>query len=159
MKKIVFVCLGNICRSPLAQGVMEQLLQDSNRTQEVLLDSAGMLNYHEGELPDERMRLHASQRGYDLTHRSRPIQESDFGRFDLVIGMDDRNIDDLKRLAPTLEDVQKIHRMTDFCLTFDADHVPDPYYGGAEGFEYVIDLVEDACQGLLKHLTSSTQGS
>ena len=105
----------------------------------------------QGELPDSRMCAHAARRGYNLTHRSRPVRTDDFYNFDLIIGMDDRNIDDLKERAPSTEEWKKIHRMTEYCTKFThADHVPDPYYGGAEGFEYVLDVLEDACAGLLE---------
>ncbi len=153
MMKILFVCLGNICRSSSAEGVMKQLVEKAGLEDRFVIDSAGILSYHEGELPDSRMRAHAARRGYNLTHRSRPVRTADFYDFDIIIGMDDRNIEDLKERAPSLEAERKIHRMTDFCTRFTyADHVPDPYYGGAEGFEYVLDLLEDACAGLLEHL-------
>ncbi len=151
--KILFVCLGNICRSSSAEGVMKHLVEEAGLTDEFLIDSAGILSYHQGELPDPRMRAHAIRRGYDLTHRSRPVRTDDFFHFDLIIGMDDRNIEDLKERAPSPEAERKICRMTDYCTRFvHADHVPDPYYGGAEGFEYVLDLLEDACAGLLRAL-------
>lgn len=97
--KILFVCLGNICRSSSAEGVMKQLIEQAGREDEFIIDSAGILSYHQGELPDSRMRAHAARRGYDLTHRSRPVCTDDFYDFDLIIGMDDRNIDDLKDRA------------------------------------------------------------
>ena len=132
---------------------MKQLVEKAGLEDRFVIDSAGILSYHEGELPDSRMRAHAARRGYNLTHRSRPVRTADFYDFDIIIGMDDRNIEDLKERAPSLEAERKIHRMTDFCTRFTyADHVPDPYYGGAEGFEYVLDLLEDACTGLLEHL-------
>ena len=147
--KILFVCLGNICRSSSAEGVMKQLIEQAGREDEFIIDSAG-------ELPDSRMRAHAARRGYDLTHRSRPVCTDDFYDFDLIIGMDDRNIDDLKDRAPSVEAWKKIHRMTEYCTKFThADHVPDPYYGGAEGFEYVLDVLEDACAGLLEMVGSN----
>lgn len=151
--KILFVCLGNICRSSSAEGVMRHLVSRAGRDADFEIDSAGILSYHRGELPDSRMRAHAVRRGYNLTHRSRPVTTDDFLHFDLIIGMDDRNIDDLRELSPSPEACRKIHRMTDYCtLHTHADHVPDPYYGGAEGFEYVLDLLEDACAGLLVRL-------
>ena len=154
--KILFVCLGNICRSSSAEGVMKQLIEQAGREDEFIIDSAGILSYHEGELRDSRMRAHAARRGYDLTHRSRPVCTDDFYDFDLIIGMDDRNIDDLKDRAPSVEAWKKIHRMTEYCTKFThADHVPDPYYGGAEGFEYVLDVLEDACAGLLEMVGSN----
>lgn len=157
-KRILFVCLGNICRSSSAEGIMKKLVQQAGREEEFYIDSAGILSYHQGELPDSRMRAHAARRGYNLVHRSRPVRTDDFYDFDLIIGMDDRNIDDLKDRAPSIETTRKIRRMTDFCTHFThADHVPDPYYGGSEGFEHVLDLLEDACAGLLT--TCSTQDS
>ena len=154
--KILFVCLGIICRSSSAEGVMKQLIEQAGREDEFIIDSAGILSYHQGELPDSRMRAHAARRGYDLTHRSRPVCTDDFYDFDLIIGMDDRNIDDLKDRAPSVEAWKKIHRMTEYCTKFThADHVPDPYYGGAEGFEYVLDVLEDACAGLLEMVGSN----
>ena len=134
MKKILFVCLGNICRSSTAEGVMLHLIKEAGLEEEFVIDSAGILSYHQGELPDSRMRAHAARRGYQLVHRS-------------------RNIDDLKEKAPSTEEWKKIHRMTEYCTRIPADHVPDPYYGGAEGFEYVLDVLEDACAGLLTSLT------
>ena len=149
-KKILFVCLGNICRSSSAEGVMKLLVEKAGRTAEFEIDSAGILSYHQGELPDPRMRSHAARRGYQLLHRSRPVTTEDFSHFDLIIGMDDQNIDDLRQLAPSPEACEKIHRMTEYCTSHpQADYVPDPYYGGSEGFEYVLDLLEDACAGLL----------
>lgn len=154
--KILFVCLGNICRSSSAEGVMKHLLEESGLGNEFVVDSAGISSYHQGELPDSRMRAHAIRRGYELTHRSRSVRTEDFYNFDLIIGMDDRNIDDLKDRAPSPEEWKKIHLMTEYCTRFThADHVPDPYYGGAEGVEYVLDLLEDACAGLLERISQS----
>ena len=150
--KILFVCLGNICRSPSAEGIMKKMLKDRGLENRFYIDSAGLHDYHEGELPDKRMRRHAIRRGYNLDSHSRPVKYNDFFDFDLIIGMDDRNIANLKRLAPDDNSVKKIHRMTDYCTHHNFDHVPDPYYGGADGFELVLDLLEDACEGLLKTL-------
>ena len=141
MKKILFVCLGNICRSSTAEGVMLHLIEEAGLEKEFVIDSAGILSYHQGELPDSRMRAHAARRGYQLVHRSRPVRTEDFYNFDL------------KDKAPSPEEWKKIHRMTEYCNRIPADHVPDPYYGGAEGFEYVLDILEDACSGLLISLT------
>lgn len=147
--KILFVCLGNICRSPLAEEVMRQIAKQQGVDKSLILDSAGLIGYHQGELPDSRMRMHASRRGYNLTHRSRPVTVDDFYEFDLVIGMDDSNISKLMNLAPGIEEEKKIVRLTDYCQQLMVDHVPDPYYGGASGFENVLDIVEDACSGLM----------
>lgn len=152
MKRILFVCLGNICRSSSAEEIMRTFIQRKGWEDLIEVDSAGILNYHQGELPDSRMRMHASRRGYNLTHRSRPVCTADFWDFDLIIGMDDRNIQDLKDRAPSLEAEKKICRMTDFCRNKVVDYVPDPYYGGAQGFENVLDILEDACEGLLTFL-------
>ncbi len=152
--KILFVCLGNICRSPAAQGVMQSILDERGLADRFVLDSAGLYGGHAGEMPDNRMRVHAFQRGYRLEHRSRPVKISDFDDFDLIIGMDDSNISRLKSMAPTLESESKIMRMTDFCRHHpSATYVPDPYYEGAEGFELVLDLLEDACASLTDTLT------
>ena len=119
---------------------------------EVKVDSAGILSYHQGELPDARMRMHAARRGYNLVHRSRPVRTEDFYDFDMIIGMDDRNIDDLRELAPSPEEEKKIYRMCDFSVKKVVDYVPDPYYGGDSGFENVLDILEDTCGGLLEML-------
>lgn len=151
--RILFVCLGNICRSPMAEAIMAKLVKEAGLTEEIEVDSAGIIGYHQGEGSDPRMKMHAQRRGYNLTHISRKVRESDFNNFDLIISMDDSNYDKLMELAPTIEDEQKIKRMTYFCKTFVVDHVPDPYYGGAQGFENVIDILEDACNGLLLFVT------
>ncbi|RHJ91137.1 low molecular weight protein-tyrosine-phosphatase [Parabacteroides bouchesdurhonensis] len=150
--KILFVCLGNICRSPSAEAVMKKLVRDAGLQDRFEIDSAGLIGYHEGEPADSRMRAHASRRGYSLDSISRPVRMSDFYHFDLIIGMDDSNIDKLKQMAPDLESEAKVRRMTDFCCNKLYDYVPDPYYSGAEGFELVLDLLEDACAGLLASL-------
>ena len=157
--KILFVCLGNICRSPSAEAVMKKLVKDAGMEARFEIDSAGIIGYHEGEPADQRMRAHAARRGYVLDSISRPVRIADFFEFDLIIGMDDKNISDLKRKAPDLESENKIHRMTQFSRNKLYDYVPDPYYSGAEGFELVLDLLEDACSGLLETLTSSNPDS
>ena len=152
-KQILFVCLGNICRSPSAEAVMNAYIKKENLGNEITCDSAGIIGYHEGEPADQRMQSHAIKRGYNLTSISRPVNpEVDFDRFDMVIGMDDQNIRDLQSLARTESDRKKIYKMTDFLEEFGYDSVPDPYYGGEEGFELVLDLLEDACNGLIKHI-------
>lgn len=157
--RILFVCLGNICRSPSAEGIMKKFVGNAGLENRIEIDSAGIMGYHEGELPDSRMRSHAIKRGYRLDSRSRPIRTADFFDFDFIIGMDDQNMDALKRKAPDMESLSKLHRVTDFSRKLAYDHVPDPYYGGASGFELVLDILEDACAGLLEHITSSTPDS
>ena len=154
-KKILFVCLGNICRSPAAQGIMQSLIEEKGLQNKFELDSAGLYGGHAGELPDHRMRVHASKRGYRLTHRSRPVRPSDFDTYDLIIAMDDSNYHNLRAMAPTLSDEEKVVRMIDYVKGFPQYHsVPDPYYEGAEGFEIVLDLLEDGCNNLLNELSS-----
>lgn len=153
MKKILFVCLGNICRSAAAEEIMRNRVVHAGLEKEIDLDSAGLSSYHQGDPADSRMRAHAARRGYRITHLSRPVGYHDFFDFDMLIGMDDSNLSGLRDLAPGLPEEQKIYRMTDFCRRIPADHVPDPYYGGDSGFETVLDILEDACDGLLDFLT------
>lgn len=150
---ILFVCLGNICRSPAAEGVMRHMAEERGVSSCLELDSAGLYGGHAGDSPDSRMRVHAFQRGYSLIHRSRKVRESDFDRFDLIVAMDDSNYDNLRRMAPTVEDERKVVRMIDFVRGYPQyDSVPDPYYEGAEGFETVLDLLEDGCVNLFEVL-------
>ncbi len=136
----------------MAEGVFNRIIEKNKLKSRFTVDSAGFIGFHQGELPDSRMRYHAGKRGYNLTHRSRRFTRADFDRFDMIIGMDDQNIAGLKQLSMTQEEDSKIYRMTDFCRKFRADHVPDPYYGGDQGFENVIDLLEDACEGLFDEI-------
>ncbi len=152
--RILFVCLGNICRSPAAEGVMRAIVEREGEEDRFEIDSAGLYGGHAGELPDRRMRVHAFQRGYNLTHHSRPVRMSDFDDFDLIVAMDHSNYDRLRGFAPTLEDEKKVVRMIDFVKGFpQCDCVPDPYYDGAEGFELVLDLLEDGCFNLFEVLS------
>ena len=153
--KILFVCLGNICRSPAAQGVMQRLIDERGLSERFELDSAGTYGGHAGELPDRRMRVHAQQRGYTLTHRSRRVTGSDFEDFDLIVAMDASNRRNLEVMAATVEESRKIVMMGDFIRYYEHyDHIPDPYYEGAEGFELVLNLLEDACENLLNQILS-----
>ena len=150
---ILFVCLGNICRSPAAQAVMQRLVDERGLGDRFRIDSAGIGGWHVGDLPDKRMRVHARPRGYELTHRARKVQASDFEDFDLIVGMDAANVDDLCRLAATIEQQDKVVMMGDYIRQFpNYDYVPDPYYEGSEGFELVLDLLEDACDNLLNQI-------
>lgn len=154
--KILFVCLGNICRSPAAEGIMQSMVEAKGLQNEFELDSAGLYGGHAGDLPDSRMRVHAAKRGYNLTHRSRPVKVSDFENYDLIVAMDDSNFSRLKQMAPTVNDEKKVVRMIDFVKGFPQYHsVPDPYYEGAEGFEIVLDLLEDGCRNMLEQLSVS----
>lgn len=153
--RILYVCLGNICRSPAAEGVMRAIVEAEDAGYRFELDSAGTGGYHVGELPDSRMRIHARRRGYELTHRCRKIMTSDFDNFDIIVAMDASNEANIKRLAPDEESERKIVRMTDFVdlAGNHYDHVPDPYYEGAEGFELVLDLLENGCRNMFDALT------
>ena len=153
--KILFVCLGNICRSPAAEAVMKKLIEERGLSANFEIDSAGILSVHQGEKADSRMRQHAARRRYDVTSISRPVKTDDFDRFDLIIGMDDSNIDDLNDRALTAEHKSKIRQMTEYTQKYNHTHIPDPYYGGAAGFELVLDLLEDACNGLLESFYKS----
>lgn len=153
MKQVLFVCLGNICRSPSAEAVFNALIEKEGLTDLINCDSAGTAAYHEGERADYRMRQFAQKRGYNLTSISRPVNpELDFDRFDYLVGMDRQNVHDLKSMARNESDRKKIFLMTDFCLDGQYDSVPDPYYGGAAGFELVLDILEDACAGLIQYI-------
>ena len=147
--RILFVCLGNICRSPLAEAIMRQLLaEDPVASSRIEVDSAGIGGWHQGELADPRMRAHAARRGIEMTHRARQVTDRDFDTFDLIIAMDDGNYEALRELAPTLEQQAKVVRMADYLEQMPWDHIPDPYYGGASGFELVLDLLTEACTRL-----------
>lgn len=146
--KVLFVCLGNICRSPAAQGIFEHIVRENGMDDCIEADSAGTYSGHRGELPDKRMRTAALYRGFALTHRSRPVSGLDFLDFDLIVAMDDQNYEDLMHLAPSVEATHKIRRMSEFLKTRKMSYVPDPYYMGAEGFSLVLDLLEDGCRNL-----------
>jgi len=155
-KKILFVCLGNICRSPSAEAVFNGVIKREGVAAEFEVDSAGTSGWHAGEPADKRMQSHAIKRGFNLTSISRKFDpKTDFDYFDMIIGMDDSNVENLKRMANRAADKGKIFKMTDFSKTFDYDEVPDPYYGGADGFELVLDLLEDSCEGLLDRIKNN----
>lgn len=152
---ILFVCLGNICRSPAAEGVFKSIIAEGNDWHLWDVDSAGTAGYHVGELPDRRMRVHAARRGLTLDHHCRRVKSSDFDRFDIVVAMDKNNEYDLKHEASSPDAVEKIVQMSEFfSLATRYDYVPDPYYEGAEGFELVLDLLQDACRNLYNRLNS-----
>lgn len=151
--RVLFVCLGNICRSCTAEEIFRTLAARQGQADLFHADSAGIIDYHEGELPDSRMRAHAARHGYRLTHRSRPVRAQDFEQFDIIVAMDERNREKLCRMAQTDEEREKVVMMASYLRSHtDYTIVPDPYYGGEEGFELVIELLEDACQGLLESL-------
>ena len=149
--RILFVCLGNICRSPAAEAMLRCVTDREGLTGRVFIDSAGTYGGHSGELSDPRMRRAAASRGIEMTHRARQVREDDFEKFDMVIAMDDNNYENLFRLAPDREAQQKIYRFREFLRhNPDWSYIPDPYYEGHEGFELVLDLLEDGCSTLVE---------
>lgn len=152
-KSVLFVCLGNICRSPMAQTIFEKIVEDKGVADKFEIDSAGLGDWHIGDKADPRMRAHANKRGYNITHRARQVQKDDFDKFDYIVGMDEQNIRGLNSLATTDKHRDKILRMRDFLTHHTSDIIPDPYYGVAEDFEHVIDLLEDSCDGFYHYIS------
>jgi protein-tyrosine phosphatase len=153
--KLLFVCLGNICRSPSAENIMNHLLKQRGLEGKISCDSAGTSSYHIGSPPDARMRQAASKRGITLTGRARQFEVSDFEEFDLILAMDRDNYRAILACDRQGKYQDKVKLMCDYATNYPDQEVPDPYYGGAEGFNYVIDLLLDACQGLLDDLLNS----
>lgn len=161
--RICFVCLGNICRSPTAEGVMRALVERSGRGARIHVDSAGTAGYHEGDPSDGRSIAHAERRGYAMRHVARQFTRADFARFDYVVAMDASNWKNLARLAPDAEARAKVTMLRAYDVPAPVRHgrpadafddVPDPYYGGADGFEHVLDICEKSCASLLAHLVA-----
>ncbi|MDB5874486.1 MAG: low molecular weight phosphotyrosine protein phosphatase [Ramlibacter sp.] len=149
---VLMVCMGNICRSPTAEGVLRHLVQEAGLQDAVHIDSAGTLDYHVGSPPDARSAKHANKRGYDLSAlRARQVHAADFEQFDLILAMDWQNLEELKELCPARLQ-HKLRRLMEFAPAGLSEVVADPYYGGHDGFERVLDHVEQACQGLLIHI-------
>lgn len=148
--KLLFVCLGNICRSPTAEAIASKMIQDQGLGW--MVDSAGTSDYHNGEKADARSIEHARARGYDVTSLSRPVIQDDFERFDWIFAMDESNLKNLKQMCRSSEHLTKIVLMTDYCRIHKCQGVPDPYYGGRSDFEKVIDILEDAVSQMILQL-------
>jgi protein-tyrosine phosphatase len=149
---VLFVCMGNICRSPTAESVFRAMVDKSGMEQRIRADSAGTHDYHVGQPPDARAQNAAMQRGYDMSMlQGRQVQRADFGRFDYVLAMDKANLAILQRLRPQ-DATSHLGLLLEFSGRHGEREVPDPYYGGASGFEHVLDLVEDASMGLVAHI-------
>ena len=153
--KVLFVCLGNICRSPAAQGIFEHIVRENGMQDRIEADSAGTYSGHRGEMPDRRMRTAALYRGFALTHKARPVSGLDFLDFDMIVAMDDQNYEDLMHLAPSVEATHKIKRMASYLKQRQMPYIPDPYYMGAEGFSMVLDLLEDGCNNLYEAIVKA----
>ncbi|QQL44475.1 low molecular weight protein-tyrosine-phosphatase [Sulfuriroseicoccus oceanibius] len=152
--RLLFVCMGNICRSPAAECMMRHLAIKAGQGESILCDSAGTIGYHSGAAPDPRMRAAGRQRGLAIEGSARQISRDDFDRFDLILVMDKENLRNVTKLA---QDHQTpVRLLCDFTTHHDDIEVPDPYYGGDAGFEHVLDLVTDACAGLLAELTGTS---
>jgi len=150
ISNILFVCMGNICRSPTAEAVFRQKAKEKGLA--LKIDSAGTIGSHAREKPDHRAMKVGQANGYSFDGiKARKVTEKDFEKFDILLAMDEKNVADLKKVAP-IEHVNKIQLFLDFGSKFDEREVPDPYYGGAQGFKYVLQLVEDASDGLLERL-------
>lgn len=160
VRRVLMVCMGNICRSPTAEGVLRHKLREAGLEGRVLVDSAGThADWHAGEAPDPRSIRHAARRGYDLRDlRARRVEPEDIERFDMILGMDDANMGLLEEMAGRRHR-PKLGLLTDHLVTLSAVEVPDPYQGGEAGFELVLDLIEDACDGLVRHLRSQAHGA
>ncbi|MEZ0274860.1 MAG: low molecular weight protein-tyrosine-phosphatase [Roseimicrobium sp.] len=154
--RILFVCMGNICRSPAAEGVMRHMLDEAGLGSAVQVDSAGTIGLHAGKPSDSRMRKAAANRGYNLTHAARQLRPSDLDAFDLVLVMDEFNLADANQLTGGAPRKAHVHLFCEYCTEHDHTEVPDPYYGGAEGFEEVLNLLEDGCTELVRRLHDGT---
>jgi protein-tyrosine phosphatase len=149
---VLFVCMANICRSPTADGVFGHKVVQHGLQDLITVDSAGTHNFRPGSPPDHRTQEHAARRGYDLSNlRARQIKDADFEKFDLILAMDWDNLALIQDICPAKHQ-KKVRRMSEFCLTLESPVVPDPYQDGPQAFELVLDLIEDASEGLIRHI-------
>lgn len=152
MKKILFVCMGNICRSPVAEGIFKKIVLSAGLEKDFFIDSAGTIAYHSGERADVRMRKHAAKRGYMLDSISRQLQKKDLAEFDYIVAMDGQNYRDILLMDREAQLKGRLVMMTEFSEQYAGKDVPDPYYGGSSGFELVLDMVEESAKGLLRKI-------
>lgn len=153
MIKILFVCLGNICRSPSAEAVMTKLIADKDLAEHICCESAGIINIHEGKRADHRMRQHGIKRGYTYNSVSRPVNADDADKYDYIVTMDESNYVNVKAMLPKAATAHKIFPINQFFTRHHYREVPDPYYSDAKSFELVLDLLEDACENLLQKIS------
>lgn len=147
--RILFVCMGNICRSPAGEGVLRALVEEAGLSDQIEIDSCGTIGFHAGDPPDHRMTAAAAKRGIRLSGQARQIRYQDLKDFDLILTMDEENFRNVARLDAGGTATPRIQRFCSFCQDFSEKEVPDPYYGGDRGFEHVLDLLEDGCRGVL----------
>jgi len=157
MSSILFVCLGNICRSPAAEGVLRHMISQDSQLAHVHVESCGLGDWHAGKLPDERMRSAAKERGIELMSRAQNFKLQFFEDFDYILAADHEVLKVLYSFAKEPTEKAKIHLITAFSSTFKNEEIPDPYYGGDAAFELVLDIIEDACQGIIGHLKTTNR--
>jgi protein-tyrosine phosphatase len=151
--RVLFVCLGNICRSPAGEIIFRKLAQNAGREAEFEVDSAGTIGHHQGALPDSRMSQALERKGFTVSGRARRIEARDLETFDLIVTMDESNLADVRKMDAEARFHSKIRPLVSFCRSHDDLRVPDPYYGGQRGFDHVIELLQDGCGGILEELT------
>lgn len=156
--KILFVCMGNICRSPAAENVMRETAKREGLADAFELDSAGTINFHEGKPPDSRMLRAAKARGIEMTGRARQVRARDLEEFDLVLVADRDNLADVERVAANVEGPCSVRLFCEFCTESEYEEVPDPYYGGDDGFETVLDILEDGCAEIARRYLTGKLG-
>lgn len=150
--RVLFVCLGNICRSPAAEIIFRKMVDDAGRTEDFEIDSAGTIGYHQGAPPDQRMAAALASKGFTISGKSRQIRSEDLEYFDLIVTMDESNLTEVRSLDTAGKFREKIRPLVSFCRSHDDLRVPDPYYGGQRGFDHVIELLGDGCAGILEEL-------
>ncbi len=157
--QVLFVCLGNICRSPAGENIFRHAVKQAGLLDQITIDSAGTIGFHRGKAPDERMAKTLRSRQIQVSGSSRPIEKEDLLTFDLILTMDEENYRDVCALTTEKATLQKVRHFVEFCENYEDTHVPDPYYGGDEGFEHVADLIEDGVTNLLLYIKQQMAAS